>query len=148
MELYPNLRVLRLQHNYKQDYVADALGMSQPEYSKLENGQRKLDAVILRELCKLYDVTSDIILQTTPIKSRRAGNAYVRNDSPESVRNDKPDLSQVPRELLDKIMFNYTQLLESYIHQQKVQEEMIRQFIDNATPQQKQDGLAGTAESV
>ncbi|MBX7052885.1 MAG: helix-turn-helix domain-containing protein [Flavobacteriales bacterium] len=130
MELYPNLRLLRLQHNYKQEYVADALGMSQPEYSKMESGHRKMDAVIVRELSKLYDVPIEVILQQSASKSARPGNAYVR-DVPHAAVDSrgKPDSSQIPRELLDKMMYNYTYLLENYIQQQGVQEELLRQLI-------------------
>lgn len=146
MELYPNLRLLRMHNNYKQEYVADALGISQPEYSKLESGHRKLDAVIVRELCKLYDVASEVILQQSSMKSPKPGNAYVR-DHP-AMLQPRPDLSHVPREVLDQMMYNYTHLLESYIHQQGVQEELIRQFIRDSASGDKNSQAEIPAEKA
>jgi len=54
--LYQNIRKIRLVSNFKQEYVADQLGISQPEYSKIENGKRVPNADNLRRLCNLYNV--------------------------------------------------------------------------------------------
>jgi transcriptional regulator with XRE-family HTH domain len=53
---YPKIRELRLLHNLKQEYVAGHLNMSQPEYSRLENGLRDLKFDDLQALCSLYGV--------------------------------------------------------------------------------------------
>jgi transcriptional regulator with XRE-family HTH domain len=55
---YPKIRELRLLHNLKQEYVASHLSMSQPEYSRLENGLRDLKFDDLQALCTLYGVQS------------------------------------------------------------------------------------------
>ncbi|MFM7727084.1 MAG: helix-turn-helix domain-containing protein, partial [Flavobacteriales bacterium] len=72
MNKYPNIKALRIQNNYKQEYVADALGVSQPEYSKIENGGRRIDAFIIGELCKLYDVKMDELLKREPPRMEHA----------------------------------------------------------------------------
>ena len=56
------LKKLRLEQGYTQRCVAQALGMSQPNYSKLEHGKRVLDDHAIRALAKLYGVTTDTIL--------------------------------------------------------------------------------------
>lgn len=68
MNPIPNLKMLRLQHNYKQEYIAQVIGMTQPAYSKLESGLRKLNVYDIRNLCALYMVSSDELLSSQPIE--------------------------------------------------------------------------------
>lgn len=68
---YPQIKLLRLKAQYKQEYVAYFLNISQPQYSKLENGVRSPNAFELNKLTDLYKVSSDLIL------SREASPAYV-----------------------------------------------------------------------
>lgn len=57
MELGEKLRVLRLQKNYTQDYVAFCLDISQPAYHKIENGKTNINIKRLEELAALYNVS-------------------------------------------------------------------------------------------
>lgn len=137
MNPYPNLRVLRLQHNFKQEYVADTLGMSQPEYSKLESGSRKLDAPCIRDLCNLYDVSSDILLQSNSAAADSTGNAYAYGDKNNHQKSIKTITDQVPHDVLMKMMENYSFLLESYLKQQQVQEKIIDKLINKDSEKEK-----------
>lgn len=47
---------LRLNKNWTQDYVAEQLGLSQPAYSKLEQGQVKLTVDRAGKLAELYEI--------------------------------------------------------------------------------------------
>lgn len=47
---------LRLNKNWTQDYVAEQLGLSQPAYSKLEQGQVKLTIDRAGKLAELYEI--------------------------------------------------------------------------------------------
>jgi len=72
--LYPKIRELRILHDLKQEYVADQLGMSQPEYSRMENGHRHARIEDFRKLGKMYDVSiSSLMLkeQEVPYGSRQ-----------------------------------------------------------------------------
>jgi transcriptional regulator with XRE-family HTH domain len=126
MNPYPNLKILRLQNNFKQEYVSDAIGMSQPEYSKLESGHRKLDAFIIRNLCNLYDISSDVLLGS---KASASGNARSSNPhkSPTATTPPPPDYSN--NELLMKLMENHSYLLESYLRQQQLQQKMVDKLL-------------------
>ena len=80
--LYPKIRELRILHDYKQDYVANALGMSQPEYSRMENGHRHARIEDLRKLSTMYSVSLSALLlrepegQYQPRPSGRAANYH------------------------------------------------------------------------
>ena len=53
------LRYFRNMHNLKQKTVADLLGMSQANYSDLENGKTKLSYAAAEKLAKHYGVSSN-----------------------------------------------------------------------------------------
>lgn len=118
---YPNLRALRMQHNYKQEYVADILGISQPEYSKLETGARKIDPTYLGELCKLYDVTIDVLLRQNPMPVQLV-NDMERMQTQHNV--NQPDM-------LHKMLDNYSFLLDNYVKQQQTNEKIIEKLIND-----------------
>ena len=50
-----NLRLLRQSFEYKQSYIADLLGISQPAYSKIENGKTELSDDIKSAFSKIYN---------------------------------------------------------------------------------------------
>ena len=56
------LKNLRESKNYKQNYVASFLGISQQNYSRYENGKREIPVHFLSLLAKLYGVSVDYIL--------------------------------------------------------------------------------------
>jgi transcriptional regulator with XRE-family HTH domain len=122
MNKYPNIKALRIQNNYKQEYVADILGVSQPEYSKIETGGRRLDAFIITELCKLYDVKMDDLLKR-----------HVPRIMPATV-GEPVALEgygfQDNQELLSKLMHNYTALIENYVKQQQTTERIISKLFE------------------
>ncbi len=59
------LRDLREDHDLKQEYVARVLKITRQQYQLYESGKRSLPIEKLIELCKLYNVTSDYILELT-----------------------------------------------------------------------------------
>jgi transcriptional regulator with XRE-family HTH domain len=120
MNKYPNIKALRIQNNYKQEYVADILGVSQPEYSKIETGGRRLDAFIITELCKLYDVKMDDLLNRQIPMTSTAGEPNMKGNY------GWPDNN----ELLTKLMHNYTALIENYVKQQQTTERIINRLFE------------------
>ena len=122
MTRYPNIKALRIQHNYKQEYVADVLGVSQPEYSKIETGSRRLDAFLISELCKLYDVRMDDLLK----RDVDAGLTVAVSDS--SIRGGYG--VGLNNDLITKLMDNYSVLMESYMRQQQNTERIINHLFD------------------
>ena len=56
------LKDLREDHDYKQKYVADILGISQNSYSDIERGITNISVESLIKLADLYNVSIDYIL--------------------------------------------------------------------------------------
>jgi transcriptional regulator with XRE-family HTH domain len=119
MTHYPNIKNLRLIRDYKQEYVANYLGMSQPEYSRLETGMRSVRAEDIHKLSQLYSVRPDQLLQIDNAKE------FSTNSNKASRRGDA-----VPRDIVDKLVENNTTLLKSVMEYQAKTERIIDKLID------------------
>jgi transcriptional regulator with XRE-family HTH domain len=108
-----------MQYNYKQEYVADVLGSTQPEYSKLETGHRKIDSKTIKELCKLYDVGVDVLLKQNPSPHQLATELEMR----------LPGNTIIAHDTLTKILDNYNTILENFTRQQQAQEKLIDKLL-------------------
>lgn len=56
---FNNLRKLRREKDFSQEYVAFKLGISQKSYSDIENGKTELKHSIMLLLAKILDTTPD-----------------------------------------------------------------------------------------
>lgn len=56
-----NIKMLRLQKNIKQKEICKILNISQPTYSKYENGDLEIPINTLVQLSNFYDKSIDII---------------------------------------------------------------------------------------
>lgn len=63
--IFPNIRNLREDHDYKQRELAQILNISQNTYSQYENGVIELTAENLMKLADFYDVSIDYLLGRT-----------------------------------------------------------------------------------
>jgi transcriptional regulator with XRE-family HTH domain len=120
MNRFPNIKALRLRNNFKQEYVADVLGMSQPEYSKIETGARKIELAVLKELCKLYDVELEVLMRTQ---------STLEDLALDSLGMSSRFAQPVNQEVMERLMDNYSHLLQNYINQQKMQEKIIERLM-------------------
>lgn len=68
MDHIQKLRNLREDHDYTQNYVAQYLGTSQTMYARYERRANELPLRYFKELCKLYDVSADYLLDLHPSK--------------------------------------------------------------------------------
>ena len=59
------LKELREQNDYKQDFLANYLGVKQNAYSQYETGKRQIPIYALIKLAQLYEVSVDYILELT-----------------------------------------------------------------------------------
>jgi transcriptional regulator with XRE-family HTH domain len=125
MSKFPNIRALRIQNGYKQEFIADLLGISQPEYSKIEGGMRRIDAFTINELCKLYDVKVDVLMRSAPVQVITEVSAV--GDQRRAVY-----AAAMPPDLLGKIMDNYSALMENYLKQQQTTERILEHLMGNA----------------
>jgi len=66
MEMKHNrLKDLREDHDYTQQQVADAIGITQRKYSYIETGVQQLTAEVLVPLARFYAVSVDYLLGET-----------------------------------------------------------------------------------
>lgn len=65
------IRDLREDHDYTQQQVADAIGITQRKYSYLETGTQQLTAELLVKLANFYRVSIDYLLRQTNDPRRR-----------------------------------------------------------------------------
>jgi transcriptional regulator with XRE-family HTH domain len=65
------IRGLREDNDLTQVQVAEVLGTSQTMYARYERGANELPVRHLIALCKLYNVSADYLLDTTPDIKRR-----------------------------------------------------------------------------
>ena len=66
MEMKHNrLKDLREDHDYTQQQVADAIGITQRKYSYIETGVQQLTAEVLVPLARFYEVSVDYLLGET-----------------------------------------------------------------------------------
>jgi transcriptional regulator with XRE-family HTH domain len=50
------IRLLRLEKNYSQEYVAAQLNLSQSYYGRIENGKRTISVACLMKILSVFDV--------------------------------------------------------------------------------------------
>lgn len=60
---YKRLKELRIDNDYTQQQIAEYLKIRQEYYSKYELGKIEIPAHMIKELAKLYNVSSDYILE-------------------------------------------------------------------------------------
>lgn len=61
--MYIRLKNLREDNDLTQSQIAEYLHCSQSAYSRIESGRQDILTVFLKQLAKLYKVTSDYILE-------------------------------------------------------------------------------------
>ena len=62
MDLCSNMRRVRTIKKYSQEDIADALGITQQQYSRYETGMNEIPVHYLVALCKFYGVSADWLL--------------------------------------------------------------------------------------
>jgi transcriptional regulator with XRE-family HTH domain len=67
------LRLFRMAKNQKQKVIADLLGMSQANYSNLENGKIKINSQCIKILACYYGVEAAVFLETEPFSNLPLG---------------------------------------------------------------------------
>ncbi len=72
------LKELRLQHEYKQQYIADVLSVKQNTYSQYETGVREIPISALIVLAKLYNTSIDYILALTDVEEPYPSNSRAK----------------------------------------------------------------------
>jgi len=98
------LRDLREDHDIKQETIAKYLGISQQAYSNYENGHREIPVTAVRELAKLYKVSTDYLLRsdTSYIGNLDVNTIYVDGVTMRDIIIDMQTLKDTERKDLVK----------------------------------------------
>lgn len=70
---FRRLRDLRGDHDFRQEDVAEVLGISQTVYSRYERGFQTIPVVHLLKLADFYSVSTDYILGRTDVSAPYPG---------------------------------------------------------------------------
>lgn len=62
MEIGYKIKKIRELRNYRQEYMAEKLGISQVSYSRVESGQTKLNLSRLEDIAKILEVNQIFII--------------------------------------------------------------------------------------
>ena len=76
--VFPNIRSLREDNDYKQKELAAVLNVSQNTYSQYENGVIELTAETLIKLADFYGVSVDYLLGRSEMKKATEYHFFVR----------------------------------------------------------------------
>jgi len=57
------LKMLRLQHHWTQQYVADVIGITKAAYSNIENGNRSPSLKVALHLQNMFDLQIEKLLE-------------------------------------------------------------------------------------
>jgi transcriptional regulator with XRE-family HTH domain len=97
MKIGKNIRSIRELKNYKQEYMADQLGITQRAYSKIENDEVAIN------VDKLYDIANILQVQVSellPDQGKHVYNNFGNNKEGNIVVNHY----QVEKELYEKLL--------------------------------------------
>ena len=72
-EIAENIKAIRLLKKYTQEYIAEQMGMSQANYSKIENGQMEFSVNNLNRIATALHVEVDMLIQFNPSDLLRKG---------------------------------------------------------------------------
>lgn len=59
------LKELREEHGYKQEFLANHIGVKQHAYSQYETGKRQIPIQTIIKLAELYNISVDYLLDLT-----------------------------------------------------------------------------------
>ena len=87
-----NIRKIRELRDYDQQYMAEQLGISQGQYSKIEQGQKDISILTLESIANILQVERTL-LETLDINALL--DAYMPNATTKGIRNEKTTYEMV-----------------------------------------------------
>ncbi len=105
MKITERIKRMRLNRDFSQDYVATKLGISQRAYSKLENGELKIDIEKLQRIAQILEVDAAEIIsnednQTNNFSNNKITNAVVNHFADEQDKFKKEIVNTLREEIL------------------------------------------------
>jgi len=95
MEIGMKVKRIREFRNYSQEYMAEHLGISQVSYSRIENGQTKLDIQRMEQIANILEVDpmllfnfdENLVLNNCTVSQGLNNNTYYNYSLAETERN-------------------------------------------------------------
>ena len=105
MKITERIKRMRLNRDFSQDYVATKLGIGQRAYSKLENGELKIDIEKLQRIAQILEVDAAEIIsnednQTNNFSNNKITNAVVNHFADEQDKFKKEIVNTLKEEIL------------------------------------------------
>lgn len=120
---YPKIREFRLLFDFKQEFVADQLGISQPEYSRLENGFRRARMEDFKCLADIYQVNVSTLM------FREDDLAYTQNNPKSKSKGPAIPNSSLSDEQLTLLLEQHSQILDMLQKNQVESQHIIHQLL-------------------
>ena len=128
------IKTLRLQYHYTQNYLANELNISQKTYSNIESGKTKITLVHLIKLSEIYKMDITQLFGLVNQKKSKTRNEIKKEDT-EISRNVLLDDTHLPIELISQFkgrIDDLKLLLEYKDHKIQQLKAEIERFIKQA----------------
>jgi len=105
MKIGEKIKHFRELRNFSQSYMADKLDISQPYYSKIENGISDLTFSHLEQIVKVLEISLQDLLKFDPaqyfkkVSHSQIGYNFYHNQPPDEMQSIKDQLAEIKREL-------------------------------------------------
>ena len=118
------IRRIRREKDFSQEYMAEMLGLSQSQYSRIENNECSIDLEKTKKISELLDISPLDILDFADIQSifhcNQSGNIETINNTSEFDNERNSYLSQIKelkedKEFLKQEIVSLKKLLEKFL---------------------------------
>ena len=108
------LKMLRVGHDWSQEFVAEKLGISQAAYAKLETGETRLTVDRAGQLANLYEIDPEYFFTTERVINYNSG-----SNSHGGLFNTATYNNGIAREILEKLLTERNEVAKT------LQEELV-----------------------
>lgn len=96
------IKAMRLQHNYTQNYLADKLNISQKTYSNLECGKSKITLKHLIKLAEVYKISLIEFIELVNLIDPHIINA-IKKENPDSSSSELLSGIHIPIDYIEQL---------------------------------------------
>lgn len=106
MSIAFNLKMLRTEKQLSQKDMAELLNINLRTYASYERGEREPSAAIILNICKAFDISSDVILK---------GNEFLHQKEIAPIKRDRSDVINRINALPDEQFEKFAAKAEGYL---------------------------------
>ena len=94
-ELGARIKFLREKTGYSQEFLAEELGLSRQAIINIEGGKRKIDSFELFELCRLFGIQAQELLEEQKVESLNQSLIHCRGKVNEEGKKSIREFQQI-----------------------------------------------------